>query len=93
MLQVPVVSLDAAVAQLWQALDPPGQAHRIAWARDAGPALADVARRHYGPLGALAGKRFDSLARIARLQVPLLVAHGDQDEIVPFEQGERLFSP
>lgn len=53
--------------------------------------LADVARRHYGPLGALAGKRFDSLARIARLQVPLLVAHGDQDEIVPFEQGERLF--
>jgi fermentation-respiration switch protein FrsA (DUF1100 family) len=54
--------------------------------------LADVARRHYGPLGALAGKRFDSLARVVRLQVPLFVAHGDQDEIVPFEQGERLFA-
>ena len=54
--------------------------------------LADVARRHYGPLGALAGKRFDSLARVARLRVPLLVAHGDEDEIVPFEQGERLFA-
>ncbi|HKZ04102.1 MAG TPA: alpha/beta hydrolase [Methylomirabilota bacterium] len=54
--------------------------------------LADVARRHYGPLGALAGKRFDSLTRVARLRVPLLVAHGDQDEIVPIEQGERLFA-
>jgi len=54
--------------------------------------LADVARRHYGPLGALAGKRFDSLARVARLSLPLLVAHGDQDEIVPFGQGEQLFA-
>jgi len=53
--------------------------------------LADVARRHYGPLGAVAGKRFDSLARISRLSVPLLVAHGDEDEIVPFELGQRLF--
>lgn len=54
--------------------------------------LADVARRHYGPIGALAGKRFDSLDRVAKLSVPLLVAHGDQDEIVPFELGERLFA-
>jgi fermentation-respiration switch protein FrsA (DUF1100 family) len=54
--------------------------------------LADVARRHYGPLGALAGRRFDSLTRVGRLTVPLFVAHGDQDEIVPFELGERLFA-
>jgi pimeloyl-ACP methyl ester carboxylesterase len=54
--------------------------------------LADVARRHYGPLGALAGHRFDSLARVGRLTMPLLVAHGDQDEIVPFELGEQLFA-
>lgn len=53
--------------------------------------LADVARRHYGPLGALAGNRFDSLARASRLSSPVLVAHGDQDEIVPFELGQRLF--
>jgi pimeloyl-ACP methyl ester carboxylesterase len=53
--------------------------------------LADVARRHYGPLGALAGNRFDALGRISRLSAPLLVAHGDQDEIVPFELGQRLF--
>ena len=54
--------------------------------------LADVARRHYGPLGALAGARFDSLARIPRVTAPVLVAHGDRDEIVPFELGERLFA-
>jgi hypothetical protein len=53
--------------------------------------LADVARRHYGPLGSLAGDRFDSLARLPRVSAPVLVAHGDRDEIVPFELGERLF--
>jgi fermentation-respiration switch protein FrsA (DUF1100 family) len=53
--------------------------------------LADDARRHYGPLGSLAGNRFDSLARLPRVAAPVLIAHGDQDEIVPFELGERLF--
>ena len=54
--------------------------------------LADVARRHYGPLASLAGDRFDSLARLPRISAPVLVAHGDQDEIVPFELAERLFA-
>lgn len=54
--------------------------------------IGDVARRHYGPLGILAGRRFDSLARVAKIGVPLFVAHGDRDEIVPFELGERLFA-
>ena len=54
--------------------------------------LQDVARRHYGPLAALVGNRFDSLARISTVSVPVLVAHGDADEIVPFELGERLFA-
>jgi hypothetical protein len=54
--------------------------------------LAEVARRHYGPLGALAGSRFDALAQVSRLTVPILVAHGDRDEIVPFDLGQRLFA-
>jgi fermentation-respiration switch protein FrsA (DUF1100 family) len=40
----------------------------------------------------LAGNRFDSLARVGRRTIPLLVAHGDRDEVVPFELGERLFA-
>jgi fermentation-respiration switch protein FrsA (DUF1100 family) len=53
--------------------------------------LRDVARIHYGPLAALAGDRFDALGLIATVRRPLLVAHGDQDEIVPFALGVRLF--
>ena len=52
--------------------------------------LRDVGRRHYGPLAALAGSRFDSASRIGKLTVPLFVAHGDRDEIVPFVLGEQL---
>lgn len=54
--------------------------------------LADLARRHYGFLGGLAGRRFDSLARLPRVSAPVLIAHGDRDGIVPFEMGERLFA-
>ena len=54
--------------------------------------LADVARAHYGPLAAIAGGRFDSLARVRDLHAPFFVAHGDRDEIVPYELGERLFA-
>jgi len=51
-----------------------------------------VARVHYGPLAALAGSRFDSLARVRTLRAPILVAHGDEDEVVPYALGERLFA-
>ncbi len=35
--------------------------------------------------------QYDNLAKIGRLRVPLLVLHGDHDEVVPFAQGRRLF--
>jgi hypothetical protein len=54
--------------------------------------LRDVARHHVGPLAVLAGDQFDVLARIRDLAVPILVAHGDRDDIVPFELGQRLFA-
>lgn len=53
--------------------------------------LAAVARMHYGALGAMAGGRFDSLARIQLSKSPLFVAHGDRDEIVPYELGTALY--
>ncbi len=40
--------------------------------------LGDVAWRHYGPLAVFAGTRFDSQSRIAKLDVPVLIAHGDR---------------
>jgi len=54
--------------------------------------MQDVGRRHYGRLALLAGNRFDSQSCVGRCSAPLLVAHGERDEIVPFELGERLFA-
>ena len=55
--------------------------------------LPDVGARAYPflPVRLLARERFDSLHKIrAGFETPLLVLHGRGDEIVPFEQGERL---
>ena len=54
--------------------------------------LRDVAREHYGALAALAGNQFDSTARVGALAVPILIAHGDADDIVPFALGEQLYA-
>jgi fermentation-respiration switch protein FrsA (DUF1100 family) len=44
------------------------------------------------PLGAFVRTRYDNLAKVGKLRVPLLVMHGDRDGVVPFEQGQRLFA-
>ena len=35
--------------------------------------------------------RYDALSKIADVAVPLLVLHGDEDDIVPLDAGRRLF--
>ena len=35
--------------------------------------------------------RMDSLAKIKDYHGPLLVSHGDADEVVPFQQGQALY--
>lgn len=37
------------------------------------------------------GSRFDSLAKIARVRAPVLIAHGTRDEMIPFSMGQRLY--
>jgi fermentation-respiration switch protein FrsA (DUF1100 family) len=54
--------------------------------------LRDVARQHYpAPLSALAGDAYPNQERIALLRAPVLILHGDVDEIVPVTHGEALF--
>jgi fermentation-respiration switch protein FrsA (DUF1100 family) len=55
--------------------------------------LSDMARLTFPllPVGWLVRNRYNSLARVAKIQRPLLILHGDQDETVPFSQGEKLF--
>ncbi len=55
--------------------------------------IRDMARvvLPFFPVGGLLGTRYDSLSKIGAIRVPLLVLHGDQDDVIPFEQGRRLF--
>ena len=54
--------------------------------------LGDMARIAYPflPLNWLLGNRYNSVARISQLHQPVLILHGDQDEIVPLSQSEKL---
>lgn len=44
------------------------------------------------PVGLILTQRFDTLAKLPRVRMPVLVVHGTSDAIVPFEMGERLFA-
>jgi fermentation-respiration switch protein FrsA (DUF1100 family) len=54
--------------------------------------LRDVGRQHYpAALSALAGNAYPNLERIPRLRAPVLILHGDVDEIVPVSHAQALF--
>ena len=44
------------------------------------------------PIGPLLQTRFDVREKVAKVKVPLLVLHGDRDDLVPYEQGEKVFA-
>jgi fermentation-respiration switch protein FrsA (DUF1100 family) len=44
------------------------------------------------PVRWLSRIHYNNLANIARIKVPLLVAHSPQDNIIPYAQGRRLFA-
>jgi uncharacterized protein len=55
--------------------------------------LREVARVHYpAMLSALAGEAYPNLERIARLRAPVLILHGEVDEIVPLAHAQALFT-
>lgn len=43
------------------------------------------------PLNLIVTQRFDSISKIPSLQTPLLMFHGDNDEIIPPEMAKELF--
>ena len=43
------------------------------------------------PLGPLLRTRYDTLSKIGNVRAPLLIVHGEYDEIVPLQHGRRLF--
>ena len=59
--------------------------------------LQDMARRSHPvlasllPVGVLVRSRFDSLSKIKRIRSPIMIMHGDRDEIIPLDMGRTLF--
>jgi hypothetical protein len=44
------------------------------------------------PIGPLLQTRYDVVEKVGRIKVPLLVLHGDHDDVVPYEQGKKVFA-
>lgn len=57
------------------------------------PSISYMAGRAYPflPVSLLLQTHYDSLAKIGKVETPLLVLHGDKDEIVPLEAGRKVF--
>jgi len=55
--------------------------------------MHDMARAKlpYLPVGFLIRDDYDSLSKIRSVHAPLLILHGERDEVVPINQGRRLF--
>ncbi len=51
----------------------------------------DVAARVLPVLGPLVIWSYNSKQRIAHVRAPLLIMHGDRDEVIPFDLGRALF--
>jgi uncharacterized protein len=54
--------------------------------------MVEVGRYHYPflPVSGMLRHRFDSVGKMGRVTVPVLIGHGEKDEIVPFEMAGRL---
>lgn len=55
--------------------------------------MADMAKRHFPVIPGMGGfkLKFPSIDRIGSIEKPILFIHGDEDELVPYELGRRLF--
>lgn len=54
---------------------------------------ADLARKIFPifPVSLLLKYKFDSIAKIQSLKSPVLIIHSKDDDIIPFEMGQKLF--
>jgi fermentation-respiration switch protein FrsA (DUF1100 family) len=43
------------------------------------------------PVGRFLSIRYDVRSKVAKVEAPLLIIHGDQDEVVPYSQGRQVF--
>ena len=52
----------------------------------------EMAKSHgFGPLAVIAGEAFNNLKKLPEIISPVLIIHGDRDEVVPWAMGEQIF--
>ncbi len=56
------------------------------------PAMIKETKWGFLPVSFLVTQRFDTLDKIDDVKMPVLIAHGTADDIVPFSMGEQLFA-
>lgn len=56
--------------------------------------IPDIGARLYPwlPIRLLSRYRYNTLARMEQIKCPVLIAHSRDDEMIPFEQGRKLFA-
>ena len=55
------------------------------------PDLVSTFRWGWLPLSPLISQRFDALSRVDKVGSPLLVVHGNQDQLIPYRLGQALY--
>ena len=55
------------------------------------PDVASTTKWGWLPLGPLITQRFESVRKVARVQSPLMVVHGDSDSLIDVSLGKRLY--
>jgi fermentation-respiration switch protein FrsA (DUF1100 family) len=53
--------------------------------------VREIAGRVMPLIGPLLARGFDTESKVGRLRAPLLIIHGDLDEVVPFSHGHAVF--
>ena len=56
--------------------------------------MPEVGRKHYPllPLSLFVKDRYASIKKIGKLNIPIVIAHGTSDKIVPYKLGQKLFA-
>ena len=55
--------------------------------------MIDAAKTFYPyiPVGLLLKDKFDNKSKIQNIKVPILIMHGEADQIVPFFMGKKMY--
>ncbi len=86
--------LDAQAAHQWLRQRGFAARHIIVVGKSLGGGVASelVLREPWLPVRRMNSIRYDTLARLPRIKIPVLVAHSRDDELVGFHHGEKNFA-